>query len=77
MSSRYWHKPIGQILIEKGLTTQGQLEECLALQQHKPGRKIGEILVSLGYISLRDVRRAYADQLGSAYAKNWVTWTGI
>jgi hypothetical protein len=53
------------------------LEECLALQQHKPGRKIGEILVSLGYISLRDVRRAYADQLGSAYAKNWVTWTGI
>lgn len=74
MRSCYWHKPIGQILIEKGQVSALQLEEGLALQQHQPGRRIGEILVGLGYCNAREVLRAYADQLGTTYAKSWAAW---
>ncbi|NIM04833.1 MAG: hypothetical protein GTO55_02680 [Armatimonadetes bacterium] len=74
MRPHYWRKPIGEILIEKGLATRLQLEQGLALQQHKPGQKIGAILVGLGYVTTKDLLRAYADQLGTAYAKAWVGW---
>jgi hypothetical protein len=74
MRARYWRKPIGEILVEKGLTTRFQIEQGLAIQQHQPGQKIGMILVGLGYVSTRDLLRAYADQLGTAFAKSWVGW---
>jgi len=74
MASRYWRKPIGEILIEKGLTTQLEVEECLLLQQRIPDQKLGEIMAMLGYVRMKDVMRAYADQLGTAYARNWAAW---
>ncbi len=64
---RNWHKPIGEILLEKGLITREQLEEGLALQEHQRGRKIGQILVERGYVSMKEVLRAHAEQLGMMY----------
>jgi len=74
MRTRCWHKPIGEILISRGLATRTQLELALALQERLPGRKIGEILVELGYVKTRDILRAHAEQLVSTYAKSWAGW---
>ncbi len=43
-------KKLGEILVESELVTKAQLEEALAIQSHKDS-PLGEILVSLGYIS--------------------------
>lgn len=67
MQPRNWRKPIGEILIDKGLITGEQLDEALALQRRQPGKKIGEILVRLGFVNLKDVIRAHAEQLGMFY----------
>lgn len=64
---RNWRKPIGEILIEKGLLTKEQLDEGLALQKRQSGKKIGAVLVSLGFVSMKDVLRAHAEQLGLIY----------
>ncbi len=56
-------KLIGQILLEKGLITQGQLDEGLRVQKNTT-EQIGRILTDLGYVTERDVLRAYAEQLG-------------
>jgi hypothetical protein len=74
MRSRYWCKPIGTILVEKKLATRDELAEALLIQQSRPQEKIGEILVALGCVSVKDVMRAFADQLGTAYAKRWAAW---
>jgi hypothetical protein len=67
LQSRNWRKPIGEILIDKGLITRAQLEEGLAMQRRQPRKKLGEILVKLGYVSKKDVLRAHAEQLGMMY----------
>jgi type IV pilus assembly protein PilB len=56
-------KPLGQILLEKGLITQEQLDEGLKVQKNT-SEQIGRILVDLGYVVERDVLRAHAEQLG-------------
>jgi hypothetical protein len=60
-------KPIGEILIEKGLITREQLDQALAVQKDQPGEKLGIILVSLGFVSLKDVTGAYAEQVLMMY----------
>jgi type IV pilus assembly protein PilB len=56
-------KLIGQLLLEKGLITQEQLDEALRVQKNTT-EQIGRILTDLGYVTERDVLRAYAEQLG-------------
>jgi type IV pilus assembly protein PilB len=56
-------KLIGQILLDKGLITQEQLDEALRVQKNTT-EQIGRILTDLGYVTERDVLRAYAEQLG-------------
>ena len=41
---------LGDVLIEKGLITQEQLEKALSEQKEK-GTLLGETLVNLGYVS--------------------------
>ncbi|ADC90119.1 general secretory pathway protein E [Thermocrinis albus DSM 14484] len=55
-------KKIGQILIEKGLITQQQLEEALQYQR-KYGGRLGWILASLGYIKRLDLYKVLSEQL--------------
>ena len=56
-------QPLGQILLDKGLVTQEQLDEALGIQKNTT-EQIGRIVVDLGYVVERDVLRAHAEQLG-------------
>jgi hypothetical protein len=56
-------KLIGQILLERGLITQPQLDEALNVQKNTTER-LGRILVDMGYVTEKDVLRAHAEQLG-------------
>ena len=67
LQTRNWRKPIGEILIGRGQITSAQLEEAIALQRQQPGKKLGQILVQLGYVSQKTVLHAYAEQLGVFY----------
>jgi len=56
-------KLVGQILLDKGLITDAQLDEALKVQKNTT-EQVGRILVDLGYVTERDVLRAHAEQLG-------------
>jgi len=59
-------KPIGQVLLEKELISQEQLDEALNIQKNTT-EQIGRILVDLGHVTERDVMRAHAEQLGIGF----------
>ncbi len=55
----------GERLVERGVISQKQLDEAIHKQQTTMGRrKLGEILVRLGYISKNHISDGLADQLG-------------
>lgn len=53
---------LGEILLQRKLITHDDLDRALELQRER-GEKIGKILVDLGFIAMRDVLSALADQL--------------
>src|ERR1700722_17975327 len=53
---------LGEILIQKHLITGEDLDRALELQRER-GDKLGKILVDLGFIAMRDVLSALAEQL--------------
>ena len=53
--------PLGALLLREGLITPEQLELGL-MEQEGSGRRLGEILVSFGWVSSRAVARALAEQ---------------
>src|SRR5437016_12780481 len=55
-------KPLGQLLRERGLISEDDLKNGLALQQERRD-KLGRILIDLGYIAERDVLAVLSDQL--------------
>jgi type IV pilus assembly protein PilB len=59
-------KHLGELLIERGVITQAQLEKGLALQKEKGGL-IGQILVSLGYTSEEEIAQVLTVQYGFPY----------
>ena len=56
-------KPLGQILLERGLISQEQLDEALKVQKNTT-EQLGRILVELGLVTEKDVLRGQAEQLG-------------
>jgi hypothetical protein len=56
-------KPLGTLLVEKGLITDVQLKQALALQSEGAGF-LGEILVDKGWLAASDLVLALAAQLG-------------
>jgi general secretion pathway protein E len=54
---------LGEILIERKLITEDDLERALELQKER-GEKIGKVLIDLGFVAARDVLSALSDQLG-------------
>lgn len=54
---------IGEILLEQKLVTQEQLEEALSLQS-ETGRRLGAILVDMGFVEEEAFCRLLSDQLG-------------
>ena len=60
---------IGDVLVEKGLLTQEQLQNAIDKQKQLGGKQpLGEILVSMGLITERDRVKALGDQWGVDYA---------
>ena len=52
---------LGEILIERNLITQEDLERALELQRER-GDKLGKILIDLGFVAQRDVLAALSRQ---------------
>lgn len=56
-------KKLGELLIERGLVTQAQLDEALR-QQDRTGERLGTLLVKLGYITEDTLTDVVSDRLG-------------
>src|SRR4051794_21045840 len=55
-------RPIGQLLQDRGIISEEDLNNALALQKERPD-KLGRILVDLGYVAERDVLSVLSEQL--------------
>ena len=58
-------KFFGEILIEEEMLTREKIDEGLKLQKDNPSRKLGEILVTLGYIEYEDITSVLKTQYKS------------
>ncbi len=59
---------IGEILVERGVITQGQLDAALDLQRKTGGNEyIGEILIRMGYVNEIDIVTALVLQCNLPY----------
>ncbi|MFH1202634.1 MAG: hypothetical protein V1674_07140 [Candidatus Omnitrophota bacterium] len=59
-------KQLGELLIERAIINQKQLEKALEMQKEKGGL-IGEILVELGFAKEEDIAHALTAQYGFPY----------
>lgn len=57
------NKQLGELLLERGIINQAQLDKALAFQKEKGGL-IGEILVDLGFTKEEDIAHALTAQYG-------------
>ncbi len=63
-------KPLGQLLLTKGLVTQEQIERALGEQKLSNNQKLlGEVLVELGFCSEDQITEALAQAYGVPYAR--------
>lgn len=63
---RIINKQLGELLIERGIITEEQLEKALT-QQKESGGLIGEILVEKGFAKEVDIAQALTAQYGFPY----------
>jgi hypothetical protein len=59
-------KQLGELLIERGIITNEQLEKALQVQKEKGGL-IGQIFVALGYTQEEEIAQALTVQYGFPY----------
>lgn len=62
----FYKKPLGDILVTRGIITEQQLREAL-VQQEETRRRLGETLIALGLLSEEQVTEARALQLDVGY----------
>jgi hypothetical protein len=62
-AARIAWRPLGRLLVEQGLLTDDELERALVLQQ-TTGKRLGETIVELGFVSGPDLSSALATQYG-------------
>ena len=55
--------PLGELLVQRGLLSEEQLENALA-EQLSSGKRLGEILVALGFVKGDEVSHLLAEQFG-------------
>ncbi len=63
---RIINKQLGELLIERGVITQRQLEKALTFQRERGGL-IGEVIVELGFAKEEDIAQALTVQYGFPY----------
>ncbi len=66
MARRIITKRIGEVLLERGVITQKELEKALALQKEQGGL-MGQILIQLGYVTEEEIALALTAQYGFPY----------
>jgi len=59
-------KQLGELLIEKGIINQAQLDKALKIQKDKGGL-IGQIFVMLGYVKEEEIAQVLTVQYGFPY----------
>lgn len=59
-------KQLGELLLEKGIINQSQLEKALKFQKERGGL-IGQILVSMGFAKEEEIAQALTIQYGFPY----------
>jgi len=60
------NKPLGELLLDRGIVNQSQLDRGLSVQKEKGGL-IGETLVELGFVKEDDIAQALTAQYGFPY----------
>lgn len=65
-SKRLITKKLGELLFEKGVISEVQLEKALKIQREKGGL-IGQILVMLGYVREEEIAQVLTVQYGFPY----------
>ncbi|MCK4519696.1 MAG: hypothetical protein KAT96_00795 [Candidatus Omnitrophica bacterium] len=65
-SHRQVHKPLGQILVERGVISSTQLQKVLEVQKHDGGL-IGEIIIEQGFANEEDIAYCLSLQFGYPY----------
>ncbi|MDE3025971.1 MAG: hypothetical protein KGI93_10425, partial [Acidobacteriota bacterium] len=58
-----WRVPLGSLLLRDGVITTDQLEAALA-EKDVTGRRVGEIVVSRGWVAAATVAQLLAEQHG-------------
>jgi len=66
MAKRAITKKIGEVLLERGVVTQKELERALA-QQRERGGLMGQILIELGFVTEEEIALALTAQYGFPY----------
>ncbi|MCX5668069.1 MAG: hypothetical protein NTY34_07175 [Candidatus Omnitrophica bacterium] len=59
-------KQLGELLLEKGIINQAQLDKALKIQKEKSGL-IGQIFVTLGYVKEEEIAQVLTVQYGFPY----------
>ncbi len=59
-------KQLGELLLDRGILNQSQLDQALSIQRDKGGL-IGEILVELGFVKEDDIAQSLTAQYGFPY----------
>lgn len=59
--------PIGQYLVEKQMISTEQLSKVLAVQKTSKGKKFGDIVIELGFISDAEFTKVLAERLNVTY----------
>jgi tetratricopeptide (TPR) repeat protein len=67
---------LGDMLLSSGAITREQLDQALALQRTSPGRRIGELLTSLGLLLPEELRRFVRLQIEEAVYSLFAWTTG-
>lgn len=60
------NKQLGELLIERGILNQQQLDKALMVQKERSGL-LGEVLVELGFAKEEDIAQALTAQYGFPY----------
>jgi hypothetical protein len=68
-----FRKLLGELMVEKGLITSGQLRDALA-EQRRSQEKLGRILVDMGYVSELEMFRAVSEQFGLPFPPRFLTF---
>ena len=66
MIKRIVSKQLGELLLERGIINEAQLDKALKIQREKGGL-IGQILVMLGYAKEEEIAQALTVQYGFPY----------